>query len=63
MSCILIVSMVIADLISERGSILDWIERRILVIRWPIYLALLYLLIFFGFYGAVSAQSFIYVSF
>ena len=63
MSCILIVLMAIADLISERGSILDWVERRILPVRWLIYLALLYLLIFFGYYGAVSAQSFIYVSF
>ena len=63
MSCILIALMAIADLISERGSILDWVERRILPVRWLIYLALLYLLIFFGYYGAVSAQSFIYISF
>lgn len=63
LSCVLIVLMVIADLISERRPLLDLIEERALPVRWLIYLALLYLLIFFGIYGAVSAQSFIYVSF
>ena len=63
LSCVLIVLMVIADLISERRPLLDLIEERTLPVRWLIYLALLYLLIFFGIYGAVSAQSFIYVSF
>ena len=63
LSCVLIVLMVIADLISERRPLLDLIEERALPARWLIYLALLYLLIFFGIYGAVSAQSFIYVSF
>ena len=63
LSCVLIVLMVIADLVSERRPLLDLIEERALPVRWLIYLALLYLLIFFGIYGAVSAQSFIYVSF
>ena len=63
MSCIVIVLLVIADIVSERRSLLDMIEERVLPVRWLIYLALLYLLIFFGIYGSVSAQSFIYVSF
>ena len=63
MCCAVIGLLAFADLASERGSVLDWVERRVLPVRWLIYLALLYLLIFFGIYGAVNAQSFIYVSF
>lgn len=62
-SLILVILVIAADLISRRASILEWIENRVLPIRWMIYLVMLFVLILFGMYGSLSAQSFIYVSF
>lgn len=63
LSLILILVTVLWDSLAERVSIPDWIENRALPIRWSIYLVLLFVLILFGMYGSLSAQSFIYVSF
>lgn len=63
MSCGMILLTVVMDLVSEHHSIPDWVEARHLIIRWPVYLVLLFMVILFGMYGSLSAQSFIYVSF
>ncbi len=63
LSVILVLLLIANDICSEHFSILDWIEKQILPIRWSIYFLLLFLLILFGMYGSLSAQSFIYVSF
>jgi len=51
------------DLIEEKIVLVKWVESQILPIRWIIYLGLLFVLILFGMYGSLAADSFIYVSF
>ena len=63
LSIILIGFLLLRDCFCERVSLLDWVEKRVLPIRWIIYLGFLFVLILFGKYGSLSAQSFIYVSF
>lgn len=62
--CLLAVLAVAAlDAISERGDAAQWIAERSLIVRWTICLALLVLVILFGYYGSLAASSFIYVGF
>lgn len=63
LSFCMILFTIVLDIIYELCSIPDWVEKRTLFIRWPIYLSLLFAIILFGMYGSLSAQSFIYVSF
>ena len=59
----MIALMIASDIVSEHAAIVELIEKSVLPVRWVIYLLLLFLLILFGMYGSLSAQSFIYVSF
>ena len=54
---------IVMDLIGEKIVLVKWVENQILPIRWIIYLGLLFVLILFGMYGSLAADSFIYVSF
>jgi len=52
------------DLLSSRGSLRDALERKGPLVRWPVYLLLLFTVLIFGIYGPqYSAGAFIYFQF
>ena len=53
----------VVDLVNEHISLVDLIERQFFMVRWGVYLLLIFITILFGMYGSLSAESFIYVSF
>lgn len=63
-SLISILVIVFADIIKENIDMLDWLKKRNIVIRWIIYLMLIWILLIFGIYGpGFSESTFIYIQF
>lgn len=59
----LIVAWMLMEIVNEHSEPARWLESRPLPIRWTAYLALLFSIILFGFYGSLSPSSFLYVGF
>ncbi len=55
--------LIIIDIISERCDLVKWVEARPVLLRWVIYLLMLFAVILLGSYGSVSEASFIYAGF
>ncbi len=63
LSFILIVFLILVDVVSSKWNIYECIQKLILPVRWAIYMAGIFVIILFGIYGDLSAESFIYFQF
>ncbi len=62
--CLLAVAgMITLDACSARCDAAEWLASRSLGVRWLLCLTLLALIMLFGYYGSLSASSFLYVGF
>ena len=62
-SIILIVLLMILEYLHTKTDLYEFIQNRPLPVRWTIYMAGIFIVILFGVYGTLSANSFIYFQF
>ena len=53
----------IAEYFSRRHNLLDGLNRQPLWFRWTVYLALIFSILFFGYYGDTTSPGFVYFNF
>lgn len=60
---VLLILFVLYEIIDDKKPIICLVTKQVLVVRWSIYLLLIFTMIMFGVYGKLSAASFIYLQF
>lgn len=62
-SICLILFWFVLEKVQEKINLRKWLQQRCLPVRWGVYLVIIFTCIMFGFYGDLSASSFIYFKF
>ena len=62
-SVVLILLLMLLEYINTKTSIYDFVQNRPLPVRWAVYMTGIFIVILFGVYGTLSANSFIYFQF
>ena len=63
LSIVLIVLLMILEYLHTRTDLYMFIQKQALPVRWAVYMAGIFIVILFGVYGTLSANSFIYFQF
>ena len=63
LSIVLIVMLMALEYLHTRTDLYAFIQNRPLPVRWTVYMTGIFIVILFGVYGTLSANSFIYFQF